>query len=89
MPLTNAKGDAGNQLFPEAVLKPFQNLTPPVSDDFVEPNAAVDAHKERALAQTGWLRMGDNIRVKQVLPDFEDLALGTAAFKSQIGQDLG
>ena len=74
----NAKGDSCNQISAKTVLQPVQNLLAMIPNDFAQPYTAVHVYKQSPFMQPHWLRVRDDIRVEQMVPDFDDLHFGLA-----------
>jgi len=66
------------------MLKAVENFFAAIADDFIQPRAAIDGDEERAFVQTGRLRVGGEIRIDQMIPDFQDFRFGAASVQAQI-----
>src|SRR5947208_1158398 len=67
--LTDAEGNAGNQLATEAVLKPVEDLFSTIADDLAQPNVAVHGDEECSFAHAGGLSLCDDGRIEKFVPD--------------------
>lgn len=85
--LADAERDFGNEVLAESVAQAGEDFPPAVADDFAKPGAAVHCNEQGALAQTGGLGMSRDVRLKQVVPDFDNFRLSAAAVDADIGQD--
>jgi hypothetical protein len=56
--LTHPEGDLLNDGFAEGRLKSLKNFLPSITDDFVEPDAAIHIHEQGAFGEACRLRMG-------------------------------
>ena len=70
------------------MLQPSQYFFSPIAYDFAEPDTAVDRNEERAFTDSGRLRVGDDIRVEQIIPNFYDFSLRAAPIHAQTAQDF-
>lgn len=62
----------------EAVLQPVEDFPAAVANDFAEPHAAVHIHEQRASSQSSGLRVGDDVRVYETVPDLHDFDFDAA-----------
>jgi hypothetical protein len=81
--LPDSKGDSRDEIPAEAVLEPVQNFFAPVTDDFAQPDIAVDVHEEGPVAQASGLGVGNNRRVDEIVPNFNYFRLRSAAINPQ------
>ena len=77
--LANSEGNPTDHFLAEAVLEPIQDLVTPVADDFIQPRAVIDVHDKGSISQCYGLCVGRDIGIDQVIPNFDDFGLGTAA----------
>lgn len=84
------EGDAADAIGAKGLLESPEDVVPPITDDFGQPDVVVHADEEGAVfEQARGACVGDDLRVHQGLPDFEDLGLLAALVESEFGQDLG
>jgi len=67
------------------MLQPGENLFAAIPNDFAQPNAAIDRDEQGAFVEAGRLRVGDNVRVKEIVPHFYHFRLAPSAIDAQVG----
>ena len=77
-----------DDLAAEAVLQTFEDFFALVADDLAQPDAAVHVHKERAFGESHRLRVRDDVRINQVVPDLHDLGVAATLLHAETGQHL-
>lgn len=82
--LSDSEGDAADKIASETVLQAVEDFLTAVANDFAEPHTAVDVHEERAPTDASWLRVSDDIRVEQVVPDFHYFSFRATAIHAQV-----
>ena len=69
------------------MLQAVKDFLAAIADNFTQPNIAIDRDEQGALMQTGWLGVGDNDWIEEVIPDLYDLSLGAAFVDAQLRKD--
>jgi len=71
------------------MLEPLQNFMPTIAHNFAEPHVAVHVDKERALVNTGGLRVRGDGGVDELVPHLGDFRFAAALFEPKSFHQAG
>ena len=85
---SHAKRNPRDEVAAKTVLQAVEDFFAAITDNFVQPRAAIDRDKESAFVQAGRLGVSREVGVDEMVPDFEDFRFGAATVETQIGENF-
>ena len=70
------------------MLQAIENLLPPVANNLIQPDTAVDSDEQGPVVDPGGLGVGGHVRIHQLVPDANDLGFALALVHSKFGKDF-
>ena len=67
----------------------MQDVAAAIAHDFIQPDAAIDRDEKRSFVDPRRLGVRGDVWIDQMIPNFQNLALGLPSVDAQVGQNAG